>query len=341
MPADVEPTQFVSGLMNAVRNLASDHSFQLVADVLGEVQTLKEQNNRLSSSHRETLEEYRKFRNELEGNEAELRAAKGALQATVQQKQAEIDVLTLSKLTLEEDVARFRSDQEKSKEDLKELQDRLESCENALQSKQEALDKLESDLTETKDRLSEVDASRVQLEGELAEHKTKLTEAENATSKVNQELDEVKENLAKTEEARLQLQQTLEDTTAKLAETDDARLALQQELGTLKDNLAELESEHTKLTDDFSHVKSELEEKEAIAREVQPLREALAGRDIVIGELKDQVKSVEERLQHALASTEDMQKSVDQIREELKLKSESLADLEQRRVALKRDPEDT
>ncbi|KAK4191910.1 hypothetical protein QBC35DRAFT_257633 [Podospora australis] len=101
---DADPAQAVDGLVRAIRDLTSDPNYKLVADVFSEFLFVKEQNNKLSSSHQVVLEEYRKFRNELEDQKAELDKEKKEMEIVIQEKGREIMQLTAIRARLEGDL---------------------------------------------------------------------------------------------------------------------------------------------------------------------------------------------------------------------------------------------
>ncbi|KAK4149907.1 hypothetical protein C8A00DRAFT_37492 [Chaetomidium leptoderma] len=101
---DADPTQAVDGLVRAIRDLTSDPNYKMVADVFSEFLYVKEQNNKLSSSHQVVLEEYRKFRNELEDQKGELNNEKKDLELLVQEKVQEIVQLSAARTRLEGDL---------------------------------------------------------------------------------------------------------------------------------------------------------------------------------------------------------------------------------------------
>jgi len=101
---DADPTQAVDGLVRAIRDLTSDPNYKLVADVFSEFLYVKEQNNKLSSSHQVVLEEYRKFRNELEAQKEELIKEKQELEGLVQEKVQEIFQMQAARARLESDL---------------------------------------------------------------------------------------------------------------------------------------------------------------------------------------------------------------------------------------------
>lgn len=134
MAVDYDTSQVMSGLVGAINTLTSDANYKLVTDVFHDVLYLKEQNTRLSIGQRELFEEYRKFRNELEANEAQLTSAKHALESTVREKLKELEDLEGVRVKLEGDLTETN---EKLDEERKKVQDMTEQISGLQQSLEE------------------------------------------------------------------------------------------------------------------------------------------------------------------------------------------------------------
>ncbi|KAK3353736.1 hypothetical protein B0T25DRAFT_220520 [Lasiosphaeria hispida] len=241
--ADADPTHAVDGLVRAIRDLTSDPNYKLVADVFSEFLFLKDHNHRLSMSHRETMEEYRKFRNELEATKEKLEREKKDLEGTVQDRIQETIQLSASKAALEADLKDTRTSLEHEKKGA------AEAAEAALKHATQLADTAAKELAELK---SEKEAQLAELQ---LSKDTELSELQHAKVTELAALQLAKETelaeLQADKEAKLAALQTAKDTELaelqaekemKLAELQQAKDTELEELQRAKETaLAELQ----------------------------------------------------------------------------------------------------
>ncbi|KAK1765925.1 hypothetical protein QBC33DRAFT_516343 [Phialemonium atrogriseum] len=320
---DHEPAaQMVDNVVRAIQNLTTDANYKIVSEVFNEVIFLKDRNNKLSVAQRETFEEYRHFRNELEERvdakdkeinqlndaKAVLTAEKTSLESQVEQKEKEITDLTDTKTRLEGEKTALESTVEtKNKEvaDLTEAKTQLTDEKAALQSTLEEKAKEIQELTETKAR----------LEGE----KSDLESTVEAKDKEIGELNAAKTQLA---DEKASLESQLQEKTKELAELTDAKTKLEEEKAALDTKLEEKEKELTELVDAKSKLETEVAElKEAKSKLEKDLEEANK-------KLEDQRKEAEDAAAAAAKEISSLQEKIAEKDAELKGVREELSSLQ-------------
>ncbi|KAK0620632.1 hypothetical protein B0T14DRAFT_497126 [Immersiella caudata] len=313
--ADADPTHAVDGLVRAIRDLTSDPNYKLVADVFSEFLFLKDHNHRLSMSHRETMEEYRKFRNELEATKDKIEKEKSDLETIIQEKKQEIVQLSAVRAALEADLRDTHVSLELEKKNAAEAaqtaaKSAADAAEAALKELTELQATKEAELAELQTRkdteLAELQASK---ESELAALQTsKETELAELQASKESELaalqtskeTELTDLQASKEAALADLQAAREKDVADLTATKDGEIA---DLTAKKDGeIADLEAAKAAV----EQAKKEAEEAAAAAadvatQEIATLTEAKTGLEEVkanneaeIATLKDNVASLEE-----------------------------------------------
>ncbi|KAK0642070.1 hypothetical protein B0T16DRAFT_462085 [Cercophora newfieldiana] len=351
--ADADPTHAVDGLVRAIRDLTSDPNYKLVADVFSEFLFLKDHNHRLSMSHRETMEEYRKFRNELEATKDKIEKEKTDLESIIQEKKQEIVQLSAARAALEGDLHDTRATLELEKKSA------AEAAESAAKKAADAAEAALKELTElqaTKEaELAELQATKAAELAELQTSKeTELAELQASkeselaalqTSKESElaELQTSKEtelaDLQASKEAALaDLQSAREQDIADLTTKKDGEIA---DLTAKKDGeIADLEAAKAAV----EQAKKEAEEAAAAAAEVAAqeiatltnaktgLEEVKANNEAEIATLKDNVASLEEAkagLEEVKASNESeiatLKENISNLEEEKKKVEEALA----------------
>lgn len=302
--ADADPTHAVDGLVRAIRDLTSDPNYKLVADVFSEFLFLKDHNHRLSMSHRETMEEYRKFRNELETSKDKIEKEKTDLEGIIQEKKQEIVQLTAVRAALEGDLRDTRVSLELEKKSA------AEAAEAALKQLTELQASKEAELAELQasketelaalqtSKETELAELQISKETELAELQTsKETELANLQASKESELADLQ---ASKEAALANLQAAREQDIADLMAQKDGEII---DLTAKKDGeIADLEASKAAV----EQAKKEAEEAaaaaaETAAQEIATLTDAKTGLEDVkanneaeIATLKDNIASLEE-----------------------------------------------
>lgn len=269
MPTERDPTQVVDELVGAIRNLASDQNYKIVADVVSEALILKETNARLQSSHREVLEEYRKFRNELEVTETKLVTEKATLQAAIEKKDAKLEKLTARNTKLGDEVekAKKRLDEESKKwVELVEVKNNLDKQVGALKSTLDDTSKVLGDLKAAK---TNVDGELTEAKKSLAKRNTELASLEAAKSEVATLLHSTKASLDEKTKLAEELALTKEVLITELAGTTAKLNGKSKELDQLAKTKAALDTQlanvnmrldkKIKELDGFSEAKASLE----------------------------------------------------------------------------------
>ncbi|EAQ88478.1 hypothetical protein CHGG_05097 [Chaetomium globosum CBS 148.51] len=333
---DADPTQAVDGLVRAIRDLTSDPNYKLVADVFSEFLYVKEQNNKLSSSHQVVLEEYRKFRNELEEQKGELVDEKNDLEHLVQEKVQEIIQLSATRTRLEGDLEDTQKALEEkiaaaaeaaatAAQEYANLQDTTSKAYADLEAKaakehsdlQEKTAKEYADLEEKKDKeYADLDAAKAAVEEEkrlgeeaaaaaaaqAADEIAALTEAKTGLEEVKAnneaEIESLKGNVADLETARADLEQVKADNEAEIA--------------SLKEQIATLEGEKKGLE----------EELEAARQEIASLNETIVQKNNEIESLQESLRAAEEQIASLQQTVEDKNAEIEDLHGKLTAEGE-------------------
>lgn len=203
MSPDTDPTQAVDGLVGALKNLTTDPNYMMLTNFYDEAMTLREQNHQLSISHRQMLEEYRAFRNELEAHQAQLVESKASLQKMLEERDAKVAALDEANKTLETTV----DDKEKTLSELQELKIKLEKDAEA------AISQLEQEK-------KKIDAMASEAEG----LKTTVAGLSTELARSKEEAKAVEDRERETS-SRMQILQTTVDTIAKELQIKSEQLA--------------------------------------------------------------------------------------------------------------------
>ncbi|KAL2261258.1 hypothetical protein VTK26DRAFT_4514 [Humicola hyalothermophila] len=385
---DADPTHAVDGLVRAIRDLTSDPNYKLVADVFSEFLYVKEQNNKLSSSHQVVLEEYRKFRNELEAQKAELDNEKKDLELLVQEKVQEIVQLQAARSrlqgdledtqrTLEEEIKKAAEAAELAASEYADLQAAKANVEEekrigeeaAADAAAKAADEIAA-LTEAKTNLEEIKANNEAEIATLTEIKTGLEEVK---ANNEAEIEALKGNVAELEAAKAGLEEIkanneaeIESLKGNVAELEAAKADLEQikadneaEIASLKDRVAVLEEEKRKLEEELEAARQEIASlNETITQknnEIESLQESLRAAEEQIASLQQTVeeKNAEiedlhgkltaegKRADKAEAHGRDLQAQLDETTQNLHVTTGKLNDLEQYRIVLHSENDDT
>ncbi|KAI7779089.1 hypothetical protein LA080_001343 [Diaporthe eres] len=301
MPAEQDPNRAVDAFVGAIRNLASDDNYKMIADVFRDAQKLKTENTRLVSSSRDVLEEYRKFRNELEAKEAKLMDEKAQLQQDIDKKDAQVQELekTNTKLDVKFQKSRRKLDEESQK--CLELAEKMNDLETTASNLKASLDdrakltttlegtrsKMDAEIAEAKESLESRNAEFVVLEAAKTEVEAQLAEARTSLEAKAKQLEAV-EQAKSTVDAQLAAADIkLEDKTKEIMELTASKEKVAEELAEAHGELLE----KSKQLEDFSVMKSSLETK---------LSELVSKTDSHAQELDD-VSQAKTRLESAIA----------------------------------------
>ncbi|KAM7207855.1 hypothetical protein V8F20_001897 [Naviculisporaceae sp. PSN 640] len=327
-----DPTQAVDGLVRAMRDLTTDPNYKLVADVFSEFLFLKDRNDRLTTSHREVLDQYHKYRKDLDETKVKLEKEKRELEVIIQEKVQEIIQLSAVRTRLEADLhdttnnlnqerenaakaaenaAKELAELQTSKEtELAELQTSKETELAALQtSKETELAELQAS---KENELAELQASK---ESELAELQALKEKAAAAAAAVAAgEIAEL--NSAKTalEEWKAQAELDAEKAAQDIAglESDKANLeevkaSNEAEIASLQATIATLEAEKKSVEDAL----------EAANAEIASLHETIATKNSEIESLQDSMRAAEEQIASLQQTVEDKNAEIETLHTKL------------------------
>ncbi|KAK4173359.1 hypothetical protein QBC36DRAFT_336003 [Triangularia setosa] len=356
---DADPAQAVDGLVRAIRDLTSDPNYKLVADVFSEFLFVKEQNNQLSTSHQVLLEEYRKFRNELEDQKAILVKERREMELLVQEKVQEIFQLTATRTRLETDLeATHRALDE-------EIEAATAAAEAAAKKYADLRDQTTLEYADLKQRKEQEYADLVDLK------KLELSELKALTTKQYQDLEAAK--LAVEEEkkaneeaaaaaavlaagtiaalsaAKIELEITLEQLKA---ENEATTLALKAKLEGLEAEKKRLEEELEAAEKQIASLEATLEERNkeiaslqeslrAAEEQITSLQQTVEDKNNEIDSLHSKLTTETDRAEKAEVHSHDLQTRLEDAEHNLEVTSNKLVDLEQYRIELQHDSEDT
>ncbi|AEO67259.1 uncharacterized protein THITE_132430 [Thermothielavioides terrestris NRRL 8126] len=378
-----DPTQTVDGLVRAIRDLTSDPNYKLVADVFSDFLYVKEQNNKLSTSHQVVLEEYRKFRNELEAQKDVIENEKKDLEHLVQEKVQEIVQLSAARTRLEGDLedtqkrleeekanaaeaaataAKEYADlQAKSAQEYADLQAKTAQEYADLQAKtsQEYADlqaktsQEYADLqaakaaVEEEKRLGEeaAAAAAAKAADEIAELTAAKTNLEEIKANNEAEIETLKGNIADLEAAKAGLEQVKADNEAEIASLKERIATLEEEKRKLEEELEAARQEIASLNDTITQKNTEIESLQeslrAAEEQIASLQQTVADKDAEIEDLHGKLKAEGERADKAEAHGRDLQSQLDDTTQNLHITRGKLTDLEQYRIVLNSDNDDT
>ncbi|KAL1839894.1 hypothetical protein VTJ49DRAFT_1029 [Mycothermus thermophilus] len=337
-PDAADPTQAVDGLVRAIRDLTSDPNYKLVADVFSEFLYVKEQNNKLSSSHQVVLEEYRKFRNELEAQKDELNSEKKELEALVQEKVQEIMQLTVTRTRASaaeaaEAAAKEYADLEKQKAQ--------ELADLAAQKAKEYADLQAAKVAvETEKRLGEEAAAEAAAKAadEIAALIKAKENLEEIKANNEAEIERLKGNVAGLEKVKADneaaiasLKQTIANLEAEKARVEGGLEEARKEIASLKETIAEKNKE----------IESLQESLRAAEEQIASLQQTVEDKNAEIEDLHGKLKAEGDRADKAEEHGRNLQKTLDETTQNLQVTAGKLAHLEQFRVPLQSDNDDT
>lgn len=233
---NADPTEVVDGLVGAIKTIAADPNYNLLANIFNEVLHLRAKNAELISTNRNVFEQYWDFRRELEDAQARLEAAKALVETELAGKVQELtdmtearDKLDATLQTTTAELADTASAKDKLEADLAAANTELDSLKTLKASLEDELGQVTAKLEEQK-HLSDVAAqenaalqvSLSQRETELKKTKSDLETTSNNLQELTKERDSLKENLCHTEIE-------LVGKTARLTELDSYRVVLRDQ----------------------------------------------------------------------------------------------------------------
>ncbi|KAL2018360.1 hypothetical protein VTK56DRAFT_895 [Thermocarpiscus australiensis] len=389
-----DPAQTVNSLVHAIRDLTSDPNYKLVADVFSEFLYVKEQNNKLSSSHQVVLEEYRKFRNDLETQKGELEKEKKDLELLVQEKVQEIIQLTAARIRLEADLdetqktleaekqsaaeaadkaAKEYADlQDKSAKEYADLQDKTAKEYADLQEKAaneyaELQEKAANEYAELQEKTAkeyaDLEAAKAAVEEEkkngeeaaaaaaakAADEIAALTEAKTSLEEIKAnneaEIERLNGNVAELETAKAGLEDVKAQNEAEIASLKERIATLEDEKKNLEEELEAARQEIASLNDTIAQKNSEIESLQETLRaaeeQIASLQQTVEDKNAEIEDLHGKLKAEGERADTAEAHGRDLQARLDETERNLNVTTGKLTDLEQYRIVLHSEEDDT
>ncbi|KAH6612935.1 hypothetical protein B0J18DRAFT_375325 [Chaetomium sp. MPI-SDFR-AT-0129] len=373
---DADPTQAVDGLVRAIRDLTSDPNYKLVADVFSEFLYVKEQNNKLSSSHQVVLEEYRKFRNELEDQRTELETEKKGLEAVLQEKLQENLQLSATRARLEGDLldahkateARVKEAAEAAAvaaQRYSDLQDATAQAYAEFEKKkarefadfEEKTAKTFLDLEEKKAReYGELEAIKAAVEeakrlgeeaaaAEIATLTTAKTGLEEIKANNETEIESLKGNVTDLEKAKADLEQVKADNEAEITSLKEKVATLEGEKKSLEEELEAARQEISSLKETIAQRDAEIESLQeslrAAEEQIASLQQTIEDKNAEIEDLHGKLTAEGERAEQAELHGRDLQAQLENTTNNLQLTAGKLADLEQYRIVMNTDNDDT
>ncbi|KAK3399724.1 hypothetical protein B0T20DRAFT_495860 [Sordaria brevicollis] len=330
---NLDPTQAVDGLVRAMRDLTADSNYKLVADVFGQFIMLKEKNERLSISHREVLDEYHRYRSELDDWKKRLDKEKEGLEDVIQSKVQEM-------LRLHAERAKLQGDLEDS---AKRAAQAAEGAERELQrlkeEKERELEELKRDKERElallkEDKEKELAALREDKEKELTKlREDQAYELAKLRDDMGTELSDMKSlrgmQISELEAAKTALEKSkeeIETAAAQAAQVAAEEIAALSNAKTLLEEWkAQAEADLVSLRDSKTTLEADRTKNEA---EIVSLKE-------IVATLEAQFKAVDEALTAAKAELESLKTTVAEKTTEIETLKASLKAAEDQIVVLK------
>ena len=210
-----DPTQVVDGLVGAIKTIAADPNYNLLANIFSEVLHLRAKNAELISTNRNVFEQYWDFRRELEDAQARLQAAKELVEAELAGKIQELADMTDARDKLDSSLANTTAE---------------------LADTNSAKDQLEADLTTANSELDRLRAIKASLEEKVEQVTVQLEEQKHQSFVAAQENAALQVSLSQRE---IELEKTKSD----LQDTDHRLQDMTKERDGLKETLCHTEIE--------------------------------------------------------------------------------------------------
>ncbi|KAB5540580.1 hypothetical protein GE09DRAFT_1137783 [Coniochaeta sp. 2T2.1] len=291
---ETEPMPVVDSVVRAIQNLTTDANYKLVSDVFAEAMFLRDQNRNLKTAKRELLEEYRSFRNELEGEEKKLKEERDAFERNLEDKEKQILELATTKTRLAEE-------------------------KDTLQFQVEAKDKELATLTEAK---AGFEAERALLETSIVDKEAQIAELNIAKSTLTDDiatlqtaLDEKIKELATLSEGKAAVEASLEEKTNKAVQLAEDKNTLAEKVRGLETEVAEkdtelegLQSDKAALVEAGDGLRSRVSE---VEKELASLQDIKAKLESDVAELTESKAKLETDLSGANADIEQQAKNAE------------------------------
>ncbi|KAB5576608.1 hypothetical protein GE09DRAFT_954522 [Coniochaeta sp. 2T2.1] len=370
---ETEPMPVVDSVVRAIQNLTTDANYKLVSDVFAEVMFLRDQNRNLKTAKRELLEEYRSFRNELEGEEKKLKEERDAFERNLEDKEKQIIELATARTQLAEERDTLQSQVEAKDKELatlteakagfeaeralldtsiadKEaklaelniakstLTDDIATLQLALDEKIKELATLSEEKAAVQASLEEKTKEAVQLAEDKNTLAEKITRLETEVAEKDTELEGLRRDKAALVEAGDGLQSRVSEVEKKLASLQDIKAKLESDVAELTDSKAKLE---TDLSGAKAMIEQQAENAEGHAKEVSELKVTVDQRIAELSSLRDDLSKMETAAEEAQARAEQLQTDLATTSHDLECKSSRLVELDSYRVSLRSESEDT
>ncbi|KAJ0119017.1 hypothetical protein J7T55_013252 [Diaporthe amygdali] len=268
MSAEQDPNRAVDAFVGAIRNLASDDNYKVIADVFRDVQNLKTENARLASSSRDVLEEYRKFRNELEAKETELMNERTQLQRSIEIKDAQIQDLEAANNKLDVNFQKSRRKLDEESQKCLELADKRKELETTASNLKLSLDEKSKLLSGLEGIRSEMDSELAEAKGNLDLRIAELVSLQGAKKDAEDQLADMKASVDENIKQLKTIEEAKDIVDAQLA---TANLELE---GKTREN-EELTAARDKLAAELAEASSKLSETSKEIDELSNLRSSL------------------------------------------------------------------
>ena len=242
---------------------------------------------------------------------ATLEDERQALQATIDQLDADIDDARTRKAEAAERVRSLEADVDRAERDLEDTTDRIEALEDDLESLAAAREDVESEMTELDERLSSLDetiadreADIEELEAALEDSKIpalsaradelteeitgleertteldgRLTELELEQSYAEDAVDDLHDTVEEAQNTKAEAEAAIEAHEAAIEETEATLETKREAIADLEDELAELKTERESLREEIRAAKQRRDEQQSLVTDAESTLEELTDR---------------------------------------------------------------
>ncbi|KAK0621907.1 hypothetical protein B0T17DRAFT_509208 [Bombardia bombarda] len=336
---EINPGQAVDGLVRAMRDLTADPNYKLVADVFSQFLFLKDRNDTLTVSHREVLEQYRTFRNELEGQKERLEQDKRDLEGAIRDKIQEIIQLSAAKTSLEGDLGDTTASLEHEKKSAaaaaetaaKELAN-LQADKDAVVAEKQSVEKAAA-------------AAATVAAGEIAALVGIKTDLEAWKMRAEIDAEQAAQDIAGLQSDKAGLEEVKANNEAEIATLKGTIATLEEQKKSVEDALQAANAEIASLKETIATKNNEIvslqESLRAAEEQIASLQQTIEDKNGEIEDLHTKLKAEGERADTAIAHGNGLQIKLDDTEQNLHITSGKLADLEQYRIVLNTEEEDT
>ncbi|KAK3312257.1 hypothetical protein B0H66DRAFT_485667 [Apodospora peruviana] len=344
--SDIDPAQAVDGLVRAMRDLTTDPNYKLVADVFSEFLFLKDRNDRLTHSHREVLDQYHKYRGELDSTCTRLEKEKHDLEVTIQEKIQEIVQLGAAKTRLEADLhdAGVSLEQEK-----KNAAEAAEQAAKELADLQTAKTKELADLEAAKEVVEQekkgVEEAAAAAAAKAADEIAALVEVQNGLeawkAQAEADAEKAKQDIADLQREKDELEEIQRTKEADIAALKDNIASLKEQKKQIEEALAKANEEIASLQATIAGKNTEIEglqeSMRAAEEQIASLQQTVEDKNGEIEDLHGKLTAETARAEDAIAHGEDLQAKLNDTEQSLEVMSGRFGDLDQYRILLHGD----